>query len=501
MKKCLSICLTVVLLLGMAGLPCYAAPQVNWIITNPYDEVDWDTWGNYKFQPHCHTNASDGFPTIHEFVQNHYDLDYDVVSLTDHGTLNRGWNKEPELIPLVRLIKKERTQMADIIPLTDEEYNAVLTGTAASAKRTHKNGMLDVPLGIELNMATPVADCHLTGYFSEYGQGLAGVFGDYETPTKGVKDAGGISMLAHVGEYVYVDKDSEKHVGQKVDDYYATKFARLFLDNKGSSVGMGINSATDAHTRCDRILYDQILQKTIPNGVVPWGFCFSDSHTLQSENDAWTELMMKDFNMANVRTAMEEGASFAVSHYSLGYELNGMQELPGYSDDLHLWDDESYYYSNATPKVTRITVDEDADTITVEGENFDRITWVSNCEVIRREENITSGTATLDLHASDLLNNPELYVRFYITGPFGICYAQPFVIRAEGTEFTPVDVPKTHDVSTFLRGLVTVLDWTLFKWNPVIWVFKYFALGYNPLTRLGSQLSALFTGATVSSVN
>jgi hypothetical protein len=31
-------------------------------------------------------------------------------------------------------------------------------------------------------------------------------------------------------------------------------------------------------------------------------------------------------------------------------------------------------------------------------------------------------------------------------------------------------------------------------------VFKYFALGYNPLTRLGSQLSALLTGATVSSV-
>ncbi len=500
MKKFMSICLTVVLLFSTASLFCYAAPQVNWIITNPYEEVDWDTWGNYKFQPHCHTNASDGFPTIHDFVQNHYDLDYDVVSLTDHGTLNRGWNKEPDLVPLVRLIKKERTQMADIIPLTDAEYNAVLTGTAASEKRTHKNGMLDVPLGIELNMATPVADCHLTGYFSEYGQGLAGVFGDYETPTKGVKDAGGISMLAHVGEYVYVDKDSEDHVGQKVDDYYAAKFARLFLDNAGSSVGMGINSATDAHTRCDRILYDQILQKTIPNGVVPWGFCFSDSHTLQSENDAWTELMMKDFNMDNVRTAMVEGASFAVSHYSLGYELNGMQELPGYSDDLRLWDDESYYYSNATPKVTRITVDEDADTITVEGENFDRITWVSNCEVIRREENITSGTATLDLHASDLLNNPELYVRFYITGPYGICYAQPFVIRAEGTEFAPVNVPKTRDISTFLRGLVTVLDWTLFKWNPVVWVFKYFALGYNPLTRLGSQLSAVFTGATVSSV-
>ena len=217
MKRVFCFLMTAVLLSGMACLPCFAAADTDWIITDPYAAVDWDTWSNYKFQPHCHTNASDGYPTIHEFVQTHYDLDYDIVALTDHGTLNRGWNRQPDLIPLVRLIKKERTQMAEIHPLTEAEYSAVLDGTAQSDVRTHKNGMLDVPLGIELNMATPFADCHLTGYFSEYGQGLAGVFGDYETPSKGVRDAGGISMLSHVGEYVYIDKDSEKYVGQKVE--------------------------------------------------------------------------------------------------------------------------------------------------------------------------------------------------------------------------------------------------------------------------------------------
>lgn len=504
MKRVWSILMTIVMLAGMSGMHCFAASTDDWIITNPYAAVDWDSWTNYKFQPHCHTNVSDGYPTIHEFVQTHYDMDYDIVALTDHGTLNRGWNRKPDLIPLVRRIKKERTKLADIYPLTDEEYNAVLTGTAKSETRTHKNGMLDVPLGLELNMATPFADCHLTGYFSEYGQGLAGVFGDYETPTKGVKDAGGISMLSHVGEYVYVDKDSEDHVGQKIDEYYVNKFARLFMDNVGSSVGMGINSATDAHTRCDRILYDQILQKTIPNGVVPWGFCFADSHSAWTSNDAWTELMMDRFDLTDMRRAMVEGTSFAVSHYSNGFELNGMQEMPGYSDDLALWDDPDYYLSNETPKVTRITVDEQKDTITVEGKNFDAITWVSDGEVIRREENIRASaeggtaTATLDLHARDLLRDPSLYVRFYITGKYGICYAQPFVIRKAGTDFTPVYVPKTHDISTFLRGLVTVLDWTLFKWSPIIWAFKYFALGYNPVQRLWSEVTAVFTGKTVN---
>ena len=452
------------------------------IITNPYEQVDWDSWGTYKAQLHCHTNASDGYLTIHEFVQKHYDLDYDIVALTDHGTINRGWNNEPQLVPILRFIKRERTQMADIIPLTEEKYSSYLNGTAASDSRTHQNGMLDVPLGIELNMATPVADCHLTGYFAEYGQGLAGVYGDYETPSKGVRKKGGISMLSHVGEFVYPDKDSADHVGQPVDEYYSNKFARIFLDNAGSSVGMGINSATDAHTRCDRILYDSILQRTIPNGVVPWGFTFSDSHNERSLNDAYTMMLMENFTMEDFRSSMENGLCFGVSHYSNGVELNGMEEMPNLTEDEVM--ENKLYLSNDTPMVTRVTVDAQSETISIEGEHFNEITWVSNGNVIKRESNITTGSAALYLHDPDLLSDPSLYVRFYITGENGICYSQPFVLNVGGETFEPVNVPKTHDVSTFLRALVTVLDVALFRLNPIVWAFKYFALGYNPLENL-----------------
>ena len=452
------------------------------IITNPYEQVDWDSWGTYKAQLHCHTNASDGYLTIHEFVQKHYDLDYDIVALTDHGTINRGWNNEPQLVPLLRFVKRERTQMADIIPLTEEEYSSYLNGTAASDSRTHQNGMLDVPLGIELNMATPVADCHLTGYFAEYGQGLAGVYGDYETPSKGVRKKGGISMLSHVGEFVYTDKDSADHVGQPVDEYYSNKFARIFLDNAGSSVGMGINSATDAHTRCDRILYDSILQRTIPNGVVPWGFTFSDSHNERSLNDAYTMMLMENFTIEDFRSSMENGLCFGVSHYSNGVELNGMKEMPNLTEEEI--EENKIYLSNDTPMVTRVTVDAQSETISIEGEHFNEITWVSNGNVIKRDSNITTGSAELYLHDPDLLSDPSLYVRFYITGENGICYSQPFVLNVEGETFQPVNVPKTHDVSTFLRALVTVLDVAFFRLNPVVWAFKYFALGYNPLENL-----------------
>ena len=490
-KKVLAAVLSAVIVaLTMAPMMACAVDK-NYIITNPYEEIDWDSWGEYKTQLHCHTTASDGFLTIEEFAQMHYACNFDIVALTDHGTINQGWNVVPETVPLMRLIKKERTKMADIIPLSQEEYESYLDGTnenrtvvtssGYTLTRTHENGMLDVPKGIELNMATPVADCHLTGYFSDYGQGLAGVFGDYETPSRGVMEAGGFSYLSHVGEYVYTDKDSENYVGQPVDDYYANKFARLFIDYQGSSLGMGINSATDAHTRCDRILYDQILQKTIPNGVVPWGNSFADSHNETSINDAYTMTWMPEFTLEAFRESQEKGHFFSISHFSNGVELNGMEEMPGFVEQ-EVYDTERYWLDN-TPNVSRITVDQDADTITVEGTNANIITWVSNGNVIKRES-IENGVATLDLHNDRLLNEPYLYVRFYLSGDNGICYAQPMVLEVEGEEFAPVEVPETHDISTFLRGLVTVVDAIFFKFSPVIWAFKYFALGYDPIERI-----------------
>ena len=89
-----------------------------------------------------------------------------------------------------------------------------------------------------------------------------------------------------------------------------------------------------------------------------------------------------------------------------------------------------------------------------------------------------------DVFADELLDNPYLYVRFYLSGDNGICYSQPMVLNVEGEEFAPVVVPETHDISTFLRAFVTVVDQFFFKFNPLIWIFKYFGLGYNPIERL-----------------
>lgn len=523
MKKITALILSFIIAFAAAGLPAAAENTAklsadDYIITNPYADVDWETVSKYKAQFHCHTNASDGFLTIKEAVQLYYDLDYDIVAITDHGTNNLGWNKVPENIPLMRAIKKERSGGAynPIIPLSESEYSAYLTGTAATSDgsvRTNDDGLVDVALGNELNMATPFADCHLTHYWCDYGQGLAGVYGDYETPSRESSKQGGVVMLSHVGEYVYTNTGttSRNYVGQPVDEYYANKFARIFLDNAvgsadkpGSVCGMGINSSQDEHTRCDRILYDEILAKTVPNGVVPWGFTFSDSHNVATMNNAYCMMLIPDWHDLNneqrnekLRSCMEKGEFFAVSHYSNGVELDGEREFTAIEPD-ELWDPEQLAKMNDTPMVTELTVDERTDTITVKTENADRIVWVSDGNVIKRETLEADGdgscTFSLSLHDNGLKNGLNYYVRFYITGPQGICYSQPMVIRAADAngnpvDYEPVDVPKTHDLPAFLRGLVTVLDWVLFKWSPVIWAFKYFALGYNPLARLANDLA------------
>ncbi|MBP9988695.1 MAG: PHP domain-containing protein [Ruminococcus sp.] len=506
MKKILSLIMTVVMLFTVLSVPGFAVRKdVDFTIENPYKNIDWDSWKGYKTQLHCHTTASDGYQTIKEAITDYYALDYDVVAITDHGTMNKGWNIEPDTIPIVRAIKKERTGGArnPIIPLTADEYIGFTSGNAKSIEfsyiadnqrintgrtRTHSNGLLDVEKGNELNMATPIADCHLTGYWSDYGQGYAGVFGDYETPSKGVKLAGGLSMLAHIGEYVYTDKDSADHAGQKIDEYYVNKFARIFLDNAGSSVGMGINSATDEHTRCDRILYDQILQKTIPNGVVPWGFSFSDSHSETSINDAYTIMYMPELSNSALRSCMLNGEFFSVSHYSNGYELNGLKEQESFNGDCNSVE----WWKDNTPKVTKVEVDEERDVIKVWGENFNYITWISDGNVVLRDYKCSDGYAELDLHDEKVTDKINMFVRFYISGDNGICYSQPMVVKRDGETFTPVNVPKTHDISTFLRGLVTVFDWTIFKFNPIIWAFKYFALGYDPIEQAVSSVVDLF---------
>lgn len=396
--------------------------DTDYVIGNAYESVDWDTWNAYKTQLHCHTDASDGADSIADTVEAHYAAGYDILAITDHMTLGVEWDKVPEVVSIMRLVKKERTGFRAIVPLTSERRAEIIAGTDRNGR-----GMMEVTTGVELNGAVP-SNSHINGYFTDYGQGLIGIDGDYETPAKEVDKRGGITFLDHLGDYTRAYKDG-KH-DASTSDKYIRKFSRIFLDTP-SCVGMGINSAQDIQTKYDRILYDEILQKTIPYGVVPWSFTFADSHAVSQVDRAFTVHMMPEQTVSALRTSMEDGTFFCVCR-SARYELG---------DD--------YLGEGPVPTVNRITVDEKQDTITISAENYDEIVWVSNGNIIAKGE-------TIDI--DDYSDKITCYVRAYLVGSGAVTYVQPFTVTVPGAELEKEEIKPVYDYSYIIRKIVTFLD-------------------------------------------
>lgn len=414
----------------------------DYTVDSPYKDVDWDTWLALKAALHTHTIASDGAANIDETVESHYALGFDILAITDHMVNAAPWNKKPQTVPIMTLVKQDRNQGRELSVLTDERYQEILSGAGRGGR-----GMLDVPLGAELNGAVP-SNSHINGLFVDYGQGLIGVDGDYETPAREVDRLGGVTFLNHIGNVTQAWDKRDPEISRS--PRWVNKFARIFLDYP-SCVAMDVNSGTDAHTGYDRILWDEVLQKTIPNGRNVSCITFSDSHGLDQNDRAFTVMMEPENTVAALRTCLETGAYFGVSRHAVA-ELG-----------------ETFEGTGPVPMVTRIDVDQTADTIILSGENYDNITWVSNGEIIAGGE-----TLALDEVGGSL----GCYVRAYLTGPGGICYTQAFVITAPDIDMGKPFVPAvTYDSSFFLRKLVTFLDDFLFSKSAVVALFKHLALG------------------------
>lgn len=430
-----------------------AQEPVCYVITNPYNDVDFGSWNAYKTQLHVHTNASDGAQTIQTVVEEHYRLGFDILAVTDHAVLNRGWDNQPNLVPIHRLVKYSRTKMAPIVPVTAERYTEITNGTDRLDSEGNPKPMLDVPMGIENTISSPT-NSHINGYFVEYGQGLLGVHKDYETPAKAIAELGGLSMINHPGDTTgsYADPS----VNNKTS--VISKYASLFLKYYPSCFALDINSISDG-TRTDEVLYDNVLAKLIPYGITPWLVSFSDAHDYGQWNRGFTVHMMHESleasnkvnALADLKRSMQEGTYFGVYTYAPGGEV-----LP----------EDSVY-----PMVKDIIVE--GNTITIIPEDADMVTevvWVTN-----GTRNINEGNYTIDV--ADFADEIGSFVRVYLRGPGGICYVQPFTVIPEGVTLEKESIVAPFDISVVLRKLVTFLDELFFQDSVLVALFKKYALG------------------------
>lgn len=412
----------------------------NFIISNPYKDVDWDTWGQYKAATHVHTKMSDGDIHFDKMIENYYSRDYDALAITDHGTVNYGWTAKKSKHAIFLYNGASET------PLTTTRYQQITTGSDRGGRP-----MVEIPLGIELNgMSTK--KCHINSYYADAGDGdmemtSSGVSGCVTAVSKSHK-AGGITHINHVGEFMEandcstLDECRSKVYTKSFIDDFAQKVFRTF----SSCIGIELVNKSDNRTKWDRYLYDELLMRLAPEGRTLWGFCEDDSHDEGQIAKNAQLFMMPTNTAANVRVSMETGAFFASSVYAKDTMTAG-----GTGD---------------FPVVQRVTTDDKTAQLTFTAIKANR------CEIVTGGQNYGDGSILLDSVSCDPsgsvvtfdLNNYDTqitkgYVRVYFIGDGGITYVQPFLLTEKlYRESCEVSFNVTHNGDPVSNPTIVVFD-------------------------------------------
>ena len=495
-KKIIALILTVCMLMVSYSTLAFAGESdtgIDYTIINPYEDVNWLTYKQYRADLHNHTTASDGTDTLKDMLEQQYEYGFDAVAVTDHGVVDYGWTRQSVIPAMEVFIDLFKGRTGDIVPL-DSKGGEAANGNTYTIE-TRKGGsyysqqtssgielhdMLRVPCGIENNPSS-LNNAHVNSWFVDYGHGLLGGTSDYETPIKNVHEMGGLSVINHPGEYTNArDEDSTADAYDESDtmySYYIDKFASL-LTKYDSCIGIDVNSKGDSRTRYDRKLWDILLQRVTPTGRNVLAIATSDAHTTNAVFTGYTEMVMPSLTTDNFRECLEKGSFFAcsknlgnpdeiaeIANYlvesidptavKLGEQLKAMQAEDATAKYEAPKDVEA-------PKVTAIAVDQNMDTITLVTVGAKNIRWIANGKTIA-----TGNSIDLDDHKKELGN----YVRAEIFGEGGIVYTQAFMLdyegvaESDGENFTDFGflASMIPDTLVKLLGSLSIFD-TIYGW-------------------------------------
>ncbi len=417
-KRTLAVVLSASMLIPF-GLSASAVQNIigtkNYTITNPYATVNWDTWKHYKANLHTHSTVSDGEDAFAAVIEAYYANGYDILAMTDHGVVNKGWDKTPNTVPLLSFHYLNPFEKA--IPLTEERYKEITAGTDRGGR-----SMTDVPDGIELNTAV-LTKSHVNGFFVDYGQGDWGKENDFEGPIAAVDKLGGLTHINHPGDWL--GSASDVSIAK---DPKNIKFFADILKKYDSCLGIEVLNEHDNPTSNDRVLWDGLLESVIPTGRNVWGFSNSDSHVMSNIDSEFEYFMMPSNSVANVRTAMVNGTFFACGRYAhreLGDNFTAVGDVPS---------------------VSNINVNNETDQIAIQGTGYDKIEWIAKGEIIA-----TGNTIDLNAYESQI----GCYVRAQLIGPGGVCFTQAFAV-SDGS------IPSPEPTENFFIKL----------WNDFVFAIK-----------------------------
>lgn len=466
-KKVLSVLLAALMLFCL-GSAAFAAEKT-YVISNPYENIDFSTVNAYKTALHSHTNASDGDPTLKESIERHAQTGFDIVSISDHGTVNYTWateNPNKLIHGALSLVGKSEGDLEYLgSEGTFSDGTAYTYGTAANGDDylTLSNGktMMRMPFAIENNAVS--VNAHINSWFADYSDNTVTI---YEDAVRGIEKAGGVCVINHPGEYTKARY--ELHTEDAYNEanpayaYYINKYATL-IEKYDSCIGIDMNSKGDNRTRFDRKLWDVLLTRFAANGENVYGVASSDAHQLSVIDTGYTYLLMPELSSAAARTALENGEFFAGSHCLGNYEelvdiaaalkeyygetelynkVNGAAEdMAARVNDIEngemdadedisitysVLDDNGFCTAATQPEITDIKVDNENASIEIDSENALIVRFISDGKLIATMK-ADEAVFDLDDYADELGN----YVRAEVFGEGGILYTQAFLINAE----------------------------------------------------------------------
>lgn len=367
---------------------------LDFTIDSPYASVDWDTYGQYKADFHAHSNESDGSPQPYETIEEHYKKGYDILALTDHNVCNTTWNR------------KDDPTGKDREYLTDQRLSEITYGTDRDNR-----GMVAI-----MNSDEQSVSDHLNTFFTPFNNEHGATL---ESNIAKTQELGGICHINHPGRYTG-GKNTSGTAGEEASNNPETikKYTDLFM-KYDAVVGMEIINKLDGDSYSDRILWDNILKETMPEGRFVWGFSNDDTHSTAATGHSYNMMLLPSNNPENVRESMENGTFYASAKVAKreGYTITDLSVINDYQP----------------PIITNIQVDNDEDKITIDGEYYNQVEWIADGKVIA-----TGNTIDLNDHEGEI----NSYVRAQLKGDEGISFTQPFGVTTANSGNAAVETDK-----------------------------------------------------------
>jgi hypothetical protein len=321
------------------------------MVMNPYENVDWKNTNRYKANFHMHTTNSDGSLTADYVVDTYAQNDYKIIMITDHDILTWPWTQ----------FSKIKADWKDRNP----DSMKVLTFPAIELDDPHHRGL----------------------FFAR----VPGKVYDMDSALHIARDSSALMIMNHPGRYWKLKKKYSS------GDKFSPEWYVDYLNKYPEIVGLEVYNRPNDVNPFDRILWDEVLTRTMPGRPV-WAFASDDMHGKNQMMGNYEFMLMSELTIPALKTAMKKGSFYASNE-------------PGHSGQA------------LAPRIDSIKVNQKKREIKVYAHDFKTIRWfseVAGADSTRKSNMVGEG----DIFNFRKFERP--YVRFELKNDKGTTISQPF---------------------------------------------------------------------------